>query len=64
MLDGRAVIAERDTTAPDSFFDSISPLGWLRRAMSSSHDRRYGRCMAFRPGARRGARLSAFPWRG
>jgi hypothetical protein len=40
MLDGRAVIAERDTTAPDSFLDSISPLGWLRRAMSSSHERR------------------------
>jgi hypothetical protein len=39
-LDGRAVIAERDTTAPDSFLDSISPLGWLRRAMSSSHERR------------------------
>jgi hypothetical protein len=40
MLDGRAVIAERDTTAPDSFFDSISPLGWLRRAMSANHERR------------------------
>jgi len=40
MLDGRAVIAERDTTVPDSFFDSISPLGWLRRAMNSSHERR------------------------
>jgi hypothetical protein len=38
-LDGRAVIADRDTTVPDSFFDSIKPLGWLRRAMSSSHDR-------------------------
>ena len=40
MLDGRAVIAERDTTVPDSFFDSISPLGWLRRAMNSTHERR------------------------
>jgi len=40
MLDGRAVIAERDTTVPDSFFDSISPLGWLRRAMNSNHERR------------------------
>jgi hypothetical protein len=40
MLDARAVIAERDTTAPDSFLDSISPLGWLRRAMSASHERR------------------------
>ena len=40
MLDGRAVLAERDTTAPDSFFDSISPLGWLRRAMNANHERR------------------------
>jgi hypothetical protein len=40
MLDGRAVLADRDTTAPDSFFDSISPFGWLRRAMSSNHERR------------------------
>jgi hypothetical protein len=40
MLDGRALIAERDTTAPDSFLDSIRPLGWLRRAISTSHDRR------------------------
>ncbi len=40
MLDGRAVLAERDTSAPDSFFDSISPLGWLRRAINANHDRR------------------------
>jgi hypothetical protein len=40
MLDGRAVVSERDTTAPDSFLDSIRPLGWLRRAISTSHDRR------------------------
>jgi hypothetical protein len=40
LLDGRAVIAERDTTAPDSFFDSLSPLGWLRRAINANHDRR------------------------
>ena len=42
MLDARAVVTERDTSAPapDSFFDSLSPLGWLRRAMNSSHDRR------------------------
>jgi hypothetical protein len=39
-IDGRAVIADRDTTAPDSFLDSIRPLGWLRRAISSNHDRR------------------------
>jgi hypothetical protein len=40
MLDGRALITERDTTAPDSFLDSIRPLGWLRRAISTSHARR------------------------
>jgi hypothetical protein len=40
MLDGRAVLAERDTSAPDSFLDSISPLGWLRRAMNANHERR------------------------
>ena len=40
MLEGRAVLTERDTTAPDSFLDSIRPLGWLRRAMSATHDRR------------------------
>ena len=62
MLDGRAVIADRDTTAPDSFFDSIRPLGWLRRAINANHDRALS-------GRRRGrapptARLSAFPWRG
>ena len=27
-------------TAPDSFFDSISPLGWLRRAINANHERR------------------------
>ena len=40
MLDSRAVVTERDTTAPDSFLDSIRPLGWLRRAISTSHVRR------------------------
>jgi hypothetical protein len=40
MLDGCAVITERDTSAPDSFFDSLSPLGWLRRAINANHDRR------------------------
>ncbi|MEO6895857.1 MAG: hypothetical protein ABI218_04375 [Caldimonas sp.] len=40
LLDGRAVLGERDTSAPDSFLDSISPLGWLRRAMNANHDRR------------------------
>lgn len=40
MLDSRGLVADRDTTAPDSFFDSISPLGWLRRAISVTQDRR------------------------
>jgi hypothetical protein len=40
MLDGRAALADRDTTAPDSFLDSIRPLGWLRRAINPNHDRR------------------------
>ncbi|HEY2187583.1 MAG TPA: hypothetical protein VGH48_03380 [Caldimonas sp.] len=41
MLDGRAVLADRDTTAPDSFLDSIRPLGgWLRRAIGPNHARR------------------------
>ena len=31
MLDGRGLVDDRDATAPDSFLDSISPLGWLRR---------------------------------
>ena len=40
MLDGRGLVAERDTTAPDSFLDSIRPLGWLRRAITVAQDRR------------------------
>ena len=40
MLDGRGLVADRDATAPDSFLDSIRPLGWLRRAMNVSQDRR------------------------
>jgi len=40
MLDDRAVLSDRDTAAPDSFLDSIRPLGWLRRAIGPSHDRR------------------------
>ncbi|MEO7056843.1 MAG: hypothetical protein ABI281_03515 [Caldimonas sp.] len=40
VLDGRGLVAERDTTAPDSFLDSISPLGWLRRAINVNQDRR------------------------
>lgn len=40
MLDGRGLVADRDTTAPDSFLDSIRPLGWLRRAITVAQDRR------------------------
>ena len=40
MLDRRGFIAERGMSAPDSFFDSISPLGWLRRAIAESPNRR------------------------
>lgn len=40
MLEGSSVIAERDSAAADSFLDSISPLAWLRRAISSNHERR------------------------
>ncbi|MEO8923674.1 MAG: hypothetical protein ABI330_12775 [Caldimonas sp.] len=31
MLDARGVLEERDGSAPDSFFDSIGRLSWLRR---------------------------------
>ncbi len=31
LLDGLGLLAERDTSAPDSFFDSFLPLSWLRR---------------------------------
>jgi len=41
MLDGRGLIVERDRSAPDSVFGSLRPLGgWLRRALTASHDRR------------------------
>jgi hypothetical protein len=39
MLDDRDVISDRDTATPDSFLDSLRPLGWLRRAIGPSHDR-------------------------
>ena len=35
LLDSRGFIEERDMSAPDSFFDSIRQLGWLRRAKTS-----------------------------
>ena len=40
MLDARGVLDERDSTAPDSFFDSIGKLGWFRRPGSPTHDGR------------------------
>ena len=39
-VDDRAVLADRDTAAPDSFLDSLRPLSWLRRAIGPNHDRR------------------------
>ena len=66
MLDGRAVLAERDTTAPDSFLDSIRPLGWLRRAMHVEPRPALSRAHppALRVRRAPSRRLSAFPWRG
>jgi hypothetical protein len=41
MLDGRGLLVERDRSAPDSVFGSLRPLGgWLRRALTTSHERR------------------------
>ena len=40
MLDGKALIAERDTGAPDSSLDPVTAWGWLRRAINVSSDRR------------------------
>ena len=40
MLDGKALIVERDTSAPDSSLDGMSAWGWLRRAINVSSDRR------------------------
>ena len=40
MLDGKALIAERATSAPDSSLDGMSAWGWLRRAINVSSDRR------------------------
>ena len=40
MLDDRDVVTDRDTATPDSFLDSLRPLGWLRRAIGPNHDRR------------------------
>jgi len=36
MLDSRGMLAERDSSAPDSIFDSLRPLGgWIRRALTA-----------------------------
>ena len=40
MLHGRGLVTDREATAPESFRDSKSPLGWLRRAITVSPDRR------------------------
>ena len=41
MLDAKGLIAERDATSPDSLFGSLRPLGgWLRRALSTTHNNR------------------------
>lgn len=38
MLDARGLLDERDSTAPDSFFDSIGKLGWFRRSAPATQD--------------------------
>ena len=40
MLDAKALIAERDTSGPDSSLDSVGPWAWLRRAINVSSDQR------------------------
>ncbi len=40
MLDSKALIGERDSSAPDSVLDGPGPWGWLRRAINVSSDRR------------------------
>ncbi|HEX2540103.1 MAG TPA: hypothetical protein VHM00_03370 [Caldimonas sp.] len=40
MLDAKALIAERDNSAPDSSLDAVSAWGWLRRAINVTSDRR------------------------
>jgi hypothetical protein len=39
FLDLRGVLDERDTAAPDSFFDSIGRLGWRRRTPATTEGR-------------------------
>lgn len=40
MLDGKALIDERDSSVPDSALDAPGPWGWLRRAIHLSSERR------------------------
>lgn len=36
MLDARGLLQERDTSAPDSIFDSLRPLGgWIKRRLTA-----------------------------
>jgi len=36
MLELRGLLQERDTSAPDSIFDSLRPLGgWIKRALTA-----------------------------
>jgi biotin operon repressor len=38
MLEGRGLLIERESLAPDSQFWSLRPLGgWIRRAIAASH---------------------------
>jgi len=40
MLDGRGLLDERDSSAPDSLIDSIGRFAWFRRSGNSTIDRR------------------------
>lgn len=40
MLDTRGVLDERDSSAPDSFLDSLGRLGWLRRSAPATQEDR------------------------
>ena len=40
MLDGRGLLDERDSSAPDSLIDSIVGFAWFRRSGNSTVDRR------------------------
>ena len=39
MLDAKALIGKRDSSAPDSALDAAGAWGWLRRAINVSSDR-------------------------